>query len=101
MKGDRLNFDKADPPREVIDSFRDVQAAEQERDTLEKRADAYANQTPGTGSGNGERHAKQQQAISSRTEHTSTGTCGTPKRCRSLVMLGLPHTCMRGLEEGQ
>jgi len=40
----RLNFDKADPPREVIDSFRDVQAAEQERDTLEKRADAYANQ---------------------------------------------------------
>ncbi len=40
----RLNFDKADPPREVIDAFRDVQAAEQERDTLEKRADAYANQ---------------------------------------------------------
>jgi len=40
----RLNFDKADPPREVIDSFRDVQAAEQERDTLEKRADAYANE---------------------------------------------------------
>lgn len=40
----RLNFDKADPPGEVIDSFRDVQAAEQERDTLEKRADAYANQ---------------------------------------------------------
>ncbi len=40
----RLNFDKADPPRQVIDSFRDVQAAEQERDTLEKRADAYANQ---------------------------------------------------------
>ena len=39
----RLNFDRADPPREVIDSFRDVQAAEQERDTLEKQADAYAN----------------------------------------------------------
>ncbi len=41
----RLNFDKADPPAEVIDAFRDVQAAEQERDTLEKQADAYANQT--------------------------------------------------------
>lgn len=40
----RLNFEKADPPEEVIDAFRDVQAAEQERDTLEKRADAYANQ---------------------------------------------------------
>ncbi|HGG05058.1 MAG TPA: protease modulator HflK, partial [Aliiroseovarius sp.] len=30
----RVNFDKADPPREVIDSFREVQAAEQTRDTL-------------------------------------------------------------------
>jgi len=39
----RVNFDKADPPRSVADSFRDVQAAEQTRDTLEKQADAYAN----------------------------------------------------------
>ncbi len=38
-----MNFDKADPPREVIDAFREVQAAEQERDTLTNRADAYAN----------------------------------------------------------
>ncbi len=40
----RLNLDKADPPMEVIDAFRDVQAAEQERDRLERQADAYANQ---------------------------------------------------------
>ncbi len=40
----RVNFDKADPPREVIDSFREVQAAQQTRDTLQKQADAYANQ---------------------------------------------------------
>ncbi|MBJ3761212.1 FtsH protease activity modulator HflK [Maribius pontilimi] len=40
----RLNLDKADPPNEVIDAFRDVQAAEQERDRLERQADAYANQ---------------------------------------------------------
>ncbi len=39
----RVNFDRADPPREVIDSFREVQAAQQERDRLEKEADAYAN----------------------------------------------------------
>ncbi len=39
----RVNFDKADPPREVIDAFRQVQAAEQTRDTLQKKADAYAN----------------------------------------------------------
>ncbi|MEM6488915.1 MAG: FtsH protease activity modulator HflK [Pseudomonadota bacterium] len=41
----RVNFDDADPPGSVIDAFRDVQAAEQERDTLEKRADADANKT--------------------------------------------------------
>lgn len=39
----RLNFDKADPPDEVIDAFRDVQAASQERVTSQNRADAYAN----------------------------------------------------------
>jgi modulator of FtsH protease HflK len=40
----RLNFDKADPPAEVIDAFREVQAARQERSTLQNRADAYANE---------------------------------------------------------
>ncbi len=39
----RVNLAKADPPREVIDAFREVQAAQQERDRLEKEADAYAN----------------------------------------------------------
>ncbi|WP_323771129.1 FtsH protease activity modulator HflK [Antarctobacter sp.] len=39
----RINLDNADPPREVIDAFRAVQSAEQERDRLERQADAYAN----------------------------------------------------------
>ncbi|QIE42438.1 FtsH protease activity modulator HflK [Meridianimarinicoccus aquatilis] len=39
----RVNLDQADPPEEVIDAFREVQAAEQERDRLERQADAYAN----------------------------------------------------------
>ncbi|MGY3436361.1 MULTISPECIES: FtsH protease activity modulator HflK [unclassified Marinovum] len=39
----RVNFDKADPPASVIAAFRDVQAAEQERDRLQNVADAYAN----------------------------------------------------------
>jgi membrane protease subunit HflK len=39
----RVNLAKADPPLEVIDAFREVQAAQQERDRLEKEADAYAN----------------------------------------------------------
>ncbi|MEM9031994.1 MAG: HflK protein, partial [Pseudomonadota bacterium] len=39
----RVNLDRADPPQQVIDAFREVQAAEQERDRLERQADAYAN----------------------------------------------------------
>ncbi|EBA15537.1 HflK protein [Roseobacter sp. SK209-2-6] len=39
----RVNFDKADPPASVIAAFRDVQAAEQERDQRQNEADAYAN----------------------------------------------------------
>ena len=48
----RVNFDKADPPQEVIDAFREVQAARQERSTLQNRADAYANQTLAAARGN-------------------------------------------------
>ncbi len=40
----RVNFDKADPPAGVIDAFREVQAARQERSTLQNRADAYSNE---------------------------------------------------------
>ncbi|MEO8530138.1 MAG: FtsH protease activity modulator HflK [Deltaproteobacteria bacterium] len=39
----QINLNKVDPPLEVIDAFRDVQAAEQERDRLQREADAYAN----------------------------------------------------------
>lgn len=39
----RVNFNRADPPREVIDAFKNVQSAEQQRDRLQKEADAYAN----------------------------------------------------------
>lgn len=39
----RVNLRASDPPQQVIDAFRAVQAAEQERDRLERQADAYAN----------------------------------------------------------
>ena len=39
----RVNLEKAEPPPEVIDAFRAVQAAAQERDRLQRQADAYAN----------------------------------------------------------
>jgi membrane protease subunit HflK len=48
----RVNFDRADPPAEVIDAFREVQAARQERSTLQNQADAYANQTLAAARGN-------------------------------------------------
>jgi membrane protease subunit HflK len=39
----RVNFDKADPPQQVIDAFREVQAAEQQRERLTNEADRDAN----------------------------------------------------------
>ncbi|MTJ03446.1 MAG: FtsH protease activity modulator HflK [Sediminimonas qiaohouensis] len=48
----RVNLDTADPPNEVIDAFREVQAAEQERDRLQRQADAYANRVLAEARGN-------------------------------------------------
>jgi modulator of FtsH protease HflK len=48
----RLNLDRADPPQQVIDAFREVQAARQERSTLQNQADAYANRTLAEARGN-------------------------------------------------
>ena len=39
----RVNFLRADPPGEVKAAFKEVQSAEQERDRLQKEANAYAN----------------------------------------------------------
>lgn len=47
----RVNFDKADPPSEVIDAFREVQAAEQQRTRLQNEADGYANRVLGQARG--------------------------------------------------
>ncbi|HSF92674.1 MAG TPA: FtsH protease activity modulator HflK [Paracoccaceae bacterium] len=69
----RLNFDKADPPREVIDAFRDVQAAEQERDTLEKRADAYANQALAQARGESAQLLQEAEGYRAQTINEATG----------------------------
>ncbi len=62
----RVNFDKADPPPDVIDSFREVQAARQERDRLERQADAYANRV--LAAARGEAAQVQEQAEAYRAE---------------------------------
>ncbi|KPP85930.1 MAG: HflK protein [Rhodobacteraceae bacterium HLUCCO07] len=49
----RVNLDTADPPTDVIDAFREVQAAEQERDRLQRQADAYANRVLAEARGSG------------------------------------------------
>lgn len=69
----RLNFDKADPPREVIDSFRDVQAAEQERDTLEKRADAYANKALASARGESAQLLQEAEGYRAQVVNEATG----------------------------
>ncbi|RCW80254.1 FtsH protease activity modulator HflK [Paracoccus lutimaris] len=66
----RVNLDRADPPREVIDSFREVQAAQQERDRLEKEADAYANRV--LASARGEAAALIERAEAYRAEAVNT-----------------------------
>lgn len=43
----RVNLQRADPPKDVIDAFRQVQAAALERERLENQADAYANTVMG------------------------------------------------------
>ncbi|MEM8752616.1 MAG: FtsH protease activity modulator HflK [Pseudomonadota bacterium] len=69
----RLNFDRADPPEEVIDSFRDVQAAEQERDTSEKQADAYANQALAAARGEAAQLLQEAEAYRARVVNEAEG----------------------------
>jgi membrane protease subunit HflK len=69
----RVNFNRADPPREVIDSFRDVQAAQQERDKLEKQADAYANKVTAEARGQVSQIAQQAEAYRAQVVNDAQG----------------------------
>jgi len=69
----RVNFDKADPPAEVIDSFRAVQAAQQERDRLQKEADAYANKRTAAARGEAAQVAQQAEAYRAQVVNQAQG----------------------------
>lgn len=69
----RVNLDKADPPREVIDAFRDVQAAEQERDRLERQADAYANRVLAEARGEAAQIIEQAEGYRAQTVNEALG----------------------------
>jgi membrane protease subunit HflK len=69
----RVNFDKADPPQEVIDAFREVQAARQERSTLQNRADAYANQTLAAARGDAAQRLQEAEGYRARVVNAAQG----------------------------
>lgn len=69
----RVNFDKADPPREVADAFRNVQAAEQSRDTLEKQADAYSNKVVAAARGEAAQLLEQAEGYRAQTVNEAEG----------------------------
>jgi membrane protease subunit HflK len=69
----RVNFDKADPPQQVIDSFREVQAARQERSTLQNQADAYANRALAEARGNSAQILQQAEGYRARVVNAAAG----------------------------
>ena len=69
----RLNLDRADPPAEVIDAFREVQAAEQERDRLQRQADAYANRALAGARGEAAQLLEEAEAYRARVVNEAAG----------------------------
>ena len=69
----RVNLLKSDPPKEVIDSFRAVQAAQQQRDQLQKEADAYANKVTAAARGAAAQIGQEAQAYSAQVVNVAQG----------------------------
>lgn len=69
----RVNFDSADPPKEVIDSFRAVQAAQQQRDKLINEADAYANKALGAARGEAAQIQQEAEGYRAQTVNLAKG----------------------------
>ena len=69
----RVNLQRAAPPTEVIDSFRDVQAARQERDRLQNEADAYANQVTAGARGEAARLLEEAEAYRAQAVNAAQG----------------------------
>ncbi|WP_213544269.1 FtsH protease activity modulator HflK [Vannielia litorea] len=84
----RVNFNRSEPPNQpvqvtnvngqtettsVVDAFRDVQAAEQERDQVVRQADAYANGRLASARGQAARILEESEAYRSRVVNDATG----------------------------
>lgn len=69
----RVNLQQAAPPAEVIDAFRAVQAAQQERDRLQKEADAYANKVTAGARGEAARLIENSEAYRAEVVNNAEG----------------------------
>lgn len=69
----RVNLNGAEPPAAVIDAFREVQAAEQERDRLQREADAYANRVLAGARGDAAQMLEQSEAYRAQVVNEAKG----------------------------
>jgi len=69
----RVNLQRAQPPREVLDAFREVQAAQQQRETLESEADAYANRVTAGARGAAAQLEEEAEAYRAQAVNSSLG----------------------------
>jgi modulator of FtsH protease HflK len=69
----RVNLQRAQAPEEVIEAFRAVQAAQQERDRLQNEADAYANRVTAGARGEAAQLLEQAEAYRASVVNTAQG----------------------------
>ena len=79
---DEVQLQKADPPAEVIDSFRDVQRAQADRERAQNEAESFANDIIPRARGEAERLLQEAQAY--RQEATARAT-GEAQRFKSIL----------------
>lgn len=79
---DEVQLQKADPPAEVIDAFRDVQRAQADRERAQNEAEAFANDIIPRARGEAERLLQEAQAY--RQEVTARAT-GEADRFKSIL----------------
>lgn len=79
---DEVQLQKADPPQEVIDSFRDVQRAQADRERAQNEAEAYSNDVLPRARGDAERLL--QEALAYKQEATARAS-GEAARFKSVL----------------
>lgn len=70
---DEVQLQKADPPAEVIDSFRDVQRAQADRERAQNEAEAFANDIIPRARGDAEQLSQQAQAYEQEVVANASG----------------------------